>query len=124
MASALLWLEALAGLKALYDLAQGGIDYAASFRRHRSENDTVAESGRAAALYSTYSDAEVQELIKKIEGCRDRFIMQGSGADRTRCICSIFQEIAAGNGGKLPKIDDWQRMFDQLKCNVLTGKKS
>ena len=118
MASPLLWLEALAGLKALYDVIEWGVDYAAAFRKHRGESDTVAESNRVAALYSTYSDMEVQELIRKIEGCRDRFIKEGSGADRTRCLCSIFQEIKAGNGGQLPEIDDWQRMFNQLKCGV------
>ena len=116
MANPLLWLEALAGLKALYDLVQGGIDYATSFQRHREESDTIAESRRVASVYSTYSDREVEELIRKIEGCRDRFVTQGSGADRARCLCSIFQEARDGNGGRLPEIDDWRRMYDQLKC--------
>jgi hypothetical protein len=120
MANPLLWLEALAGLKALYDLAQGGVDYAASLRKHRQEKDTIAESQRASATFSTYADREIEELIKKIEGCRDRFITQGSGADRARCFCSIFKEIEAGNGGSLPVIDDWQRMYDQL-CRPRQG---
>jgi hypothetical protein len=91
MATPLLWLEALAGLKALYDLAQGGVDYVTSYQRHRQEADTIAESRRASRAFSTYADREVEELIKKIEGCRDRFITQGSGADRARCLCSIFR---------------------------------
>jgi len=62
------------------------------------------------------SDSEIQELISKIEGCRDRFIAQGGGADRARCLCSIFNEIKAGNGGSLPVIDDWLRMYGQLGC--------
>lgn len=118
MANPLLWLEALAGLKALYDLLQFGVDYATALRKHRTEKDTIAESRRVASVFSTYSDKEVEELIKKIEGCRDRFIKQGSGADRARCFCSIFQEIKDGNGGQLPEIDDWHRMFNQLKCGV------
>jgi hypothetical protein len=101
-----------------------GVDYATAFRKHREESDTIVEASRVAELFSTYSDAEIQELIKKIEGCRVRFIKQGSGADRARCICSIFQEISDGNGGQLPKIDDWQRMSDQLKCSVSSGKRS
>ena len=116
MANPLLWLEALAGLKALYDLVQGGVDYAASFRKHRAESDTIAESQRVTAVLSTYSDREVEELIRKIEGCRDRFISQGGGSDRARCLCSIFKEIKDGNGGSLPEIDDWRRMYEQLDC--------
>jgi hypothetical protein len=41
MASPLLWLEALAGLKALYDVIEWGVEYAVAFRRHREEADTV-----------------------------------------------------------------------------------
>ena len=60
MASPLLWLEALAGLKALYDLVQGGIDYASSLLRHRQGYDTIFEASRASALSSTFSDAEIE----------------------------------------------------------------
>lgn len=118
MADPLLWLEALAGLKALYDLTSGIPDYWESFNRHRAERATINESRRASEVYSTFSDAELHELIKKIEGCRDRFISQGSGKDRARCLCSIFNEIIDGNGGELPVIDDWRRMYDQLRCGV------
>ena len=51
MATPLLWLEALAGLKALYDLAQGGVDYVTSYQRHRQEADTIAESRRASRAF-------------------------------------------------------------------------
>jgi len=116
MASYFLWLEALAGLKALYDLSQGVVDYAANYRRHRQEAATIAEAKRCSDSFSTYSDREIQELIRKIEGCRDRFIAQGGGEARSRCLCSIFNEIKAGNGGSLPHIDDWERMYAALKC--------
>ena len=53
MASPLLWLEALAGLKALFDLAEGAVDYAASYRRHRQEADTIAEAQRISVEFST-----------------------------------------------------------------------
>jgi len=116
MVNPLLWLEALAGLKALYDLAQGAVDYASSYQRHRVEAATVAEARRVSLTDSTYSQRELEELIRKIEACRDRFIAQGSGADRARCLCSIFDEIKAGNGGWMPPIDDWSRMHNQLNC--------
>src|SRR5579862_5746542 len=99
MANAFLWLEALAGLKALYDLASGVPDYVASFLRHKQDPVTVEESKRASDTFSTFSDAELEAIIRRIQGCRDRFIEQGSGLDRSRCICSIFKEIMDGNGG-------------------------
>jgi hypothetical protein len=116
MANPLLWLEALAGLKALYDLVQGGVDYVASLQRHRQEPDTIAEARRVSRVFSTYSDDEVEEIVRRINACRARFIEQGSGADRARCFCSILNEFRDGNGGTLPAIDDFQRMYGQLAC--------
>ncbi|HSY00959.1 MAG TPA: hypothetical protein VK819_02345 [Acidobacteriaceae bacterium] len=52
---AFLWLEALAGFKALYDLTQGAGDYATYVQRHRQEQDTIAEANRVSAEFSTYS---------------------------------------------------------------------
>jgi hypothetical protein len=95
-------------------LVSGAPDYLERYKRHREERDTIAESERASKVFSTYSDRELQALIRKIEGCRDRFISQGSGEDRVRCFCSIFDEIKAGNCGTLPRIDDWQRMYEEL----------
>jgi hypothetical protein len=117
-ADVLLWLEALAGLKALYDLVEGAVDWAASYQRHRQEADTIREAQRVSVEFSTYSDAEIQAIIRRIEGCRDRFIAQGGGKDRASCLCSIFNEIIAGNGGFLPNIDDWQKMYKVLHCGV------
>ena len=118
MAGQLLWLEALAGLKALYDLASGVPDYLASYRRHKDDQATIAESHRASETFSTFSDEEIKVLIRRIEGCRERFIAQGSGRDRASCLCSIFKEIMEGNGGRLPKIDAWERMYEQLRCDI------
>jgi hypothetical protein len=117
MANPLTWLEALAGFKALYDLVSGAPDYYASLKRHREEQATVRAAHLANQLYSTFSDRELEELIHKIEACRDRFIQQGSGKDRSRCLCSIFNEIMDGNGGELPNIDGWHEMYAQLRCS-------
>jgi hypothetical protein len=116
MASPLLWLEALAGLKALYDLTQGAKEYVERLRFHRAEESTIVESRRASRAYSTYSDEEIESIVKRIEGCQARFIAQGGGADRAECLCSIFKEIAAGNGGTLPEVDDWKKMYRKLNC--------
>ncbi len=117
MAPPYLWLDTLAGLKALYDLASGVPDYVSSFAKHKEDSATIAESERVSASYSTFSDAEVREILNRIEGCRERFIAQGSGRDRTRCLCSIFKEIIEGNGGQIPKIDAWERMYKELRCD-------
>jgi hypothetical protein len=117
MAEPLLWLEALAGLKALFDLLEGAPDYYERLRTHMRESDTISESKRVAETFSTYSDDEVRSVLERIEGCRGRFIAQGSGADRAQCLCSIFNELRAGNGGILPLIDDWERMYRELKCD-------
>jgi hypothetical protein len=117
MADAFLWLEALAGLKALYDLSEGAVDFAASLNRHREEKETQLAAQYASADYSTYSNAEIEAILKRIEGCRLRFITQGGGEDRKNCLCSIFKEIVAGNGGTMPRVDDWDNMFRRLNCS-------
>jgi hypothetical protein len=110
------WLDVIAGLKALYDVAREGVGYAESLRRHRNEPATQEAAKRASDALSTYSDAEVDSILARIEGCRKRFIAQGGGEDRKTCMCSIFKEIAAGNGGTLPHVDDWENMSRRLNC--------
>lgn len=117
MADPLKWVEALAGLKALYDVVQFGADYASAYAKHRRERETITESQRVSAQFSTYSDREVEDIIRRIEECRDRFIRQGSGKDRARCLCSILNEVREGNGGRLPRIDNWQGMYEDLRCD-------
>jgi hypothetical protein len=115
MASVLTWLEVLAGFKALYDLLKFGSDYSTSHLKHRQDPHTIAEARRVSQIFSTSSD-EMQALIEKIEECRVRIISEGSAKDRAGCLCSVFNEIKAGNGGGLPFIDDWQHMYDELGC--------
>lgn len=122
MAEPFLWLEALAGLKALFDLFKGAPDYYERLRAHMRESDTIRESKRVAETFSTYSDDEVRSVLKRIEGCRSRFIAQGGGSERAQCLCSIFNELRSGNGGMLPVIDDWARMYSHLKCDRIYHK--
>ena len=90
MVEPLLWLEALAGVKALFDLFEGAPDYYARLRAHMQESDTIAESKRVAETFSTYSDEEVHSLLKRIEGCRDRFITQPAFASRVTLLLAFF----------------------------------
>jgi hypothetical protein len=116
MASAQLWLEVLAWTKALFDSTKATIDLLATYRKYRTDKETVQEASRVSAVFSTYSDAEVEALLARLQGCRDRFVKQGGGGDRAACICSVLNEAAAGNGGTLPEIDDWARIYSQLQC--------
>ena len=59
----------------------------------------------------------VELLLSPLKGCRDRFIQQGGGTDRSRCICSVLREAQEGNGGTLPEIDDWENIYRQLRCH-------
>jgi len=72
-----------------------------------------------SAVFSTYSEEEVKALADLLKGCRDRFIAQGGGAERARCICSVLNEAMVGNGGKLPQIDDWQKFYRELNCSKI-----
>lgn len=112
------WLELLSWLKAAYDIISTGGDLYESYRKHKAEKDTIQEAQRASAVFSTYTDEELEAWAKRIEGCIKRAIEQGGGADRVRCICSVLNEIRIGNGGDLPEIDDWQRIYAQLRCGI------
>jgi hypothetical protein len=116
MASPEIWLEVLAWTKTLFEATTATIDLAATYRKHRQERDTIQEAARVSVVFSTYTEGEVQALSTRLQGCRDRFIKQGSGADRANCICSVLNEAAAGNGGTLPLIDDWQNIYSTLRC--------
>jgi hypothetical protein len=118
MASPELWLEVLSLTKALFDAVKSGADVIESYRKHRAEKETIQESQRVSATFSTYSEGELKAILARLEQCRDRFIKQGGGTDRARCVCSVLDEVKNGNGGQLPRIDDWENMYRQLGCAV------
>jgi hypothetical protein len=118
MASPELWLQVLSLIKALFDAAKSGEDVIASYQKHRQEKDTIQESQRVSVAFSTYSEKEVRSILSRLEGCRDRFIKQGGGTDRARCVCSVLDEVKDGNGGRLPRIDDWENIYRQLGCGT------
>jgi hypothetical protein len=59
--------------------------------------------------------------MDRLHGCRDRFVQQGGGKERRECFCSVFKEVIDGNGGTLPVIDDWERMYSKLNCPKRKG---
>jgi len=117
MASPQLWLEVLSWVKTLFEATKATIDLRETYEKHRQERDTLREAERVSVKFSSYSNLEVESLLRRLEGCRKRFISQGGGAERAQCVCSVLREAMDGNGGVLPVIDDWQNIYDQLKCS-------
>ena len=66
------------------------------------------------ALYNTYDSAELQVIYNRLAQCRQRFMETLDGQKRQECICDVLHGVAAGNGGSLPGIDDWNETFDQM----------
>src|SRR5262249_11753855 len=100
----------------LFEATTLGADLQKAYEKHRREKDTSDEARRASRVFSTYSEDEMQAILRRLQDCRDRFVTEGSGEARSRCICSVFKDVSDGNGGELPHIDDSQRMFRQLRC--------
>lgn len=116
MASFHVWLEVLSWTKALFEATTLGVDLRNAYEQHRQEKDTISEAKRVSETVSTYSEEEVEALLNRLKQCRDRFIQEGSGPSRAKCLCSVFADAMAGNGGQLPDIDDWQKFYRQLNC--------
>jgi hypothetical protein len=116
MASPETWLEVLAWVKTLFEATKATIDLRQTYEHYRRDRETISESERVSVQFSSYSDDEVRALGGRVKGCRDRFIAQGSGADRAKCICSVLNEAKIGNGGTLPLIDDWENIYRTLNC--------
>jgi hypothetical protein len=116
MASPQTWLDLLAWTKALFEATKASIDLGATVLKYRSDPETIRESQRVSVAFSTFSEEEVQSLLNRMKGCQDRFIAQGGGLDRARCMCSVLQQAKDGNGGTLPHIDDWQNIYAQMNC--------
>lgn len=70
---------------------------------------------RANLLASTFSEDELDAIRDRIGGCRRRFIHEGDGAQRKKCLCSVLTDVKDGNGGHIPD-DEWERMYEQLGC--------
>ena len=109
------WHEILAGIRALYDLVKFDSDYQTSFLKYRSEIKVYREAQRVAGIFHS-SRNEIDALVSDIGACRHRLESQGSGNDRSRCLCRILSSIKEGNGGSIPPIDEWERMHAELGC--------
>jgi hypothetical protein len=117
MASFQAWLEVLSWIKALFEATTLGVDLQRAYQQHHEERATIDEAQRVSVAFSTFSEDEVEAILKRLKACRDRFITEGSGQARRQCLCSVFKDVIDGNGGTLPHIDDWENIFRQLSCS-------
>lgn len=117
MADFELWLHVVASMGAVYEIIRYGTEYGTALARRLRAPETAAQAERLAATFSTYSDDEVRELQRRIDQCRRRFIEEGAGKDRVRCICNVLRDVKDGNGGDIP-LPEWDDMYRQLKCEV------
>jgi len=83
----------------------------------KSPNITI-EAERLRSALMTYSDEEVEAIEDRIQGCRERFIKEGSGERRATCLCSVLTDVKDGNGGTIPDIDSWEETYIHLGCET------
>ena len=110
----------VATISAMCAVYQTGKDI---YKSHFSKfigSPTIKQDAKILRLaLMTYSAEEIEEIEDRIKGCRDRFIREGIGKKRARCLCSVLTDVKDGNGGVIPNIDRWKETYDQLKCASL-----
>jgi hypothetical protein len=95
--------ELAAIISAMADVYSVGRDTFADFLKIRREApDFQAKGEQLKGALSTYSDAELDAISDRIEGCRDRFIAEGSGKQRKTCLCSVLSDVKEGSGSVHP----------------------
>lgn len=67
MASFHVWLEVLSYVKALVEATTLGVDFKQAYDRHRQERETIAEAERVSQTFSTYSEEEVESLLRRLK---------------------------------------------------------
>ncbi|MEO0552947.1 MAG: hypothetical protein AAF149_07100 [Bacteroidota bacterium] len=81
------WLEILSLMKGISDALLLGVNLDRAINKNREDPATRLEAERIVGL-ATFSEEEVAAILKRLQGCRDRFIEQGGGQERAFCLCS------------------------------------
>lgn len=112
------WGATAAMVSAMIDVIRLGREsFQEYFARRSSGPDRERKGAELEKALSTYSPAEVGAIVDRINACRDRFIEEGVGEKRKRCLCSVFRDVKDGNGGTLPD-PEWQRAYELLGCEA------
>jgi len=112
-------LETIASLaavvSALTDVYTVGRDtYQNYLARRRREMTPSTLSQQVIVFFGTYTDEEVEAIERRLRACTERFIAEGVGGARKTCICSVLQDVQAGNNG-LPD-GKWKELAEALGC--------
>ncbi len=83
-------------------------------RRQKSKEYNARGEILQKAL-SSYGDDEIDAIDERIRACKDRFIREGSGQNRKKCLCSVLTDVRDGNGGSFP-FPQWRSLYKQLGC--------
>jgi hypothetical protein len=90
------WVNLATIISAITDvLTLGRGTYEFYYRRRLSSPAMVDKARFLEKAFSTYSDAELESVKRRIESCRDRFIKEGSGPQRRQ----------------------WKNTYEQLRCD-------
>src|SRR2546425_5637822 len=100
------WASLAAIISAMIDVVQFGGQTFQAFLKKRREDPKLPERARALeAALSTYSEEEIQAIIDRINACVARFMAEGSGKNRQKCLCSVLRDVKDGNGGTIPDLE-------------------
>lgn len=102
-------------MSALAKALDTGLNYYQALKDVETDPSQIKHD--AARLQNSYDDDEIESILSRIQGCRDRFIDEGDGVNRARCICSVLNDAKAGNGGIMP-IDEWEATYRNLCSNL------
>jgi len=81
------------------------------------KNDKIRqEAKKAAETYSTFSYGELKEISRRLDDCKNHYMLGPSGKERNRCICEFSMMLRKQMGENYQEIDEWQRIYDQLDC--------
>ena len=116
MANVNVWIDLLATAKAVFESTKAEIDFAAVLLKYRLEDAIRQEAQRVNSEFSDYTEEELQAITMRVQECYRGFRAEGEGAKRAKCLCGVLKGVSDANGGKLPRIGDWQDYYRQLGC--------
>lgn len=119
MASPDTWLQLIAYSKAISDSLSGAANIYELYRKYVADPATQIEAKEASDTYLTFTKKEIESLTKRLEFCIDQFVKGGNGQQRVNCMCTVLQDAALGNGGDLPDIGNWLKLYEQLNCKLV-----
>ena len=113
------WASFAAIISAMCDVLNTGRDaFQEFFDKHTKAPDSAVRAASLQKALSTYSEEEKQAILERLQRCRDRFKLEGSGAQRRICFCSVLQDVKDGECGIISD-PEWQRTYDQMACAAL-----